>query len=279
MVLSPENLLLRNNYDKPNAIPTNAVINVTRLLQSLGECVIDSEKVYFTAISLKDEGLGNVRDWKEVYPGGCGRANSEQYVKWMLPAIRLFRIRKSVDTFLNKSVVDFLKSIAILIKSNEVDVVSSKPVLLNKIKKPIIVKKNISLINRIKILKNDYEKWISNDNDESNPNWRLEMPKLIRNYIFLFISVVLKASGIRKLLTIQFENFSMDDNTYAKSYEVLLLSMAKSEDEYLDAGTLEARIIKAIEFVNERFHLKTKSSISPVEVINLIDDDDSQINV
>jgi hypothetical protein len=119
VVPTPQNLVLaRNNpLDKAsgNECATRCVLYSLRLLQSLGEYVIDANKQYFTALSLLDEGMPGLSAWLPVYPSGRP-ADFYQKRAWVDPVCRLYktsaRIRANRDDAegLSRSLIQLLNS-------------------------------------------------------------------------------------------------------------------------------------------------------------------------
>eukprot|EP01034_Spumella_vulgaris_P021358 gene21358-27388_t len=119
VVPTPQNLIMvrTNPLEKTSGVEcaTRCVLYSLRLLQSLGEYVIDANKQYFTAMTLLDEGMPGLNAWLPVFPSGRP-ADFYQKRAWVDPVCRLYkssaRLRASKDDIegLNRSLLQLLSS-------------------------------------------------------------------------------------------------------------------------------------------------------------------------
>ncbi len=75
---------------------SDGLLCISRLLQALGEAAYDSNKYYFAALALREEGYGLLNTWTAHYPRGQP-ADLRQQLEWLKPAARMFETMKRKD--------------------------------------------------------------------------------------------------------------------------------------------------------------------------------------
>jgi hypothetical protein len=99
VVPSPCNLLLpREAYSAVDrSLPEiDGLLYTARILQTLGEAIVDENKCYYAPIALKEEHRHMFTGWNVHYPRGRP-ADKEQKLRWLAPAARMFGCMKKKE--------------------------------------------------------------------------------------------------------------------------------------------------------------------------------------